>query len=86
MPEDWRKANVTPIYRKGRKDPGNYKLVSQLHLDPREGHGAAKPRHMKHFRIVGHMKAHEIIMNSQHGFTKWKVCLSSLINLISTMK
>ena len=29
VPEDWRLANVTPIYKKGRKeDPGNYRPVS----------------------------------------------------------
>ncbi|KFP28835.1 RNA-directed DNA polymerase from mobile element jockey, partial [Colius striatus] len=29
VPEDWRKANVTPAFKKGRKDnPGNYRPVS----------------------------------------------------------
>ena len=29
VPEDWRLANVTPIYKKGHKeDPGNYSSVS----------------------------------------------------------
>ena len=29
VPEDWRLANVTPIYKKGcREDPGNYSPVS----------------------------------------------------------
>ncbi|KFQ33117.1 hypothetical protein N332_14752, partial [Mesitornis unicolor] len=29
VPVDWRLANVTPIYKKGRKeDPGNYRPVS----------------------------------------------------------
>ena len=29
VPEDWRLANVTRIYKKGRKeDPGNYRPVS----------------------------------------------------------
>jgi hypothetical protein len=29
VPEDWRTANVTPIYKKGtRSDPGNYRPVS----------------------------------------------------------
>jgi len=29
MPEDWRKANVTPVFKKGKKeDPGNYRPVS----------------------------------------------------------
>ncbi|KFP28054.1 hypothetical protein N325_01422, partial [Colius striatus] len=29
VPEDWRKVNVTPVFKKGRKDdPGDYRLVS----------------------------------------------------------
>ncbi|KFP29221.1 RNA-directed DNA polymerase from mobile element jockey, partial [Colius striatus] len=29
VPEDWRKASVTPVFKKGRKDdPGNYRPVS----------------------------------------------------------
>ncbi|KFV77161.1 hypothetical protein N308_00735, partial [Struthio camelus australis] len=28
-PEDWKKANVTPVFQKGKKEePGNYRLVS----------------------------------------------------------
>ena len=28
-PEDWKRANVVPIFKKGRKeDPGNYRPVS----------------------------------------------------------
>ncbi|PKU40435.1 rna-directed dna polymerase from mobile element jockey-like [Limosa lapponica baueri] len=29
VPEDWRKANITPVYKKGKKeDPGNYRTIS----------------------------------------------------------
>ncbi|PKU43880.1 rna-directed dna polymerase from mobile element jockey-like [Limosa lapponica baueri] len=29
VPEDWRKANITPVFKKGKmEDPGNYRLVS----------------------------------------------------------
>lgn len=31
VPEDWRLASVTPIYKKGhKKDPGNYRLATCL--------------------------------------------------------
>jgi len=29
VPKDWRKAKVTPVFKKGKKeDPGNYRLAS----------------------------------------------------------
>ena len=31
VPSDWKKGNITSIFRRGRKDdPGNYKLVSLI--------------------------------------------------------
>ena len=73
MPEDWKKANVTPVFKKGKKeDPGNYRSVSltsipgkvmeQLILD-------TISRHMKDKKVMG---------SSQHGFTKGKSCLTDL--------
>ena len=33
MLEDWRKANGTPIFKKGKKeDPGNYKPVNLISI------------------------------------------------------
>jgi len=40
VPEDWKKANVTPVFSKGKKeDPENYRPVSQPHLHPWKGTG-----------------------------------------------
>ncbi|PKU48428.1 rna-directed dna polymerase from mobile element hypothetical protein [Limosa lapponica baueri] len=58
MPEDWRKANVTPVFKKGEKeDPANYRLVSlisipgkvvqQLILDVMSKHGGKEKRSCK---------------------------------------
>ena len=31
MPEGWRKANVTPVFKEGKKEyPGNYRPVSLI--------------------------------------------------------
>ena len=40
VPEDWRLADVTPIYKKGHKeDPGNYRPVGLASV-PGKGHGS----------------------------------------------
>jgi len=37
VPEDWRKANDTPIFKKGKKeDPGKYRLVSLTFIPGRQ--------------------------------------------------
>ncbi|PKU42688.1 rna-directed dna polymerase from mobile element hypothetical protein [Limosa lapponica baueri] len=41
VPEDWRKANVMPVFKKGKKeDLGNY---SQPHFHPWKGDGTTHP-------------------------------------------
>ena len=79
-PEDWRKANVTAVFRKGKKyNPGNYrpvsltsipwKVVEQLILEA----------------ISRHIKDKKTIRSSQHGFAKGKPCLTNLINFYNEM-
>jgi len=73
-PEDWRKANVTPVFRWGKEeDPGNYrpvsltsihrKMMEQLLLDV----------------TIKQVEEKKIIRSSQCGFTKRKSCLTNLI-------
>ncbi|PKU35565.1 rna-directed dna polymerase from mobile element jockey-like [Limosa lapponica baueri] len=72
VPEDWRKANVIPVFKKGKKeDLGNYRLVS-----------LTSGKMMKRLLlgiISKHMEEKKAIKSSQHGFTKGKSCLSNLI-------
>jgi len=74
-PENWKKANASPNFKKGRtEDPGTYSTVSltsvpgkvteQLFLDT----------------ISRHMENKKVIRSSQHGFTKGKSCLTNLKN------
>lgn len=74
--EDWRKANVTTVFKKCKKhDARNYRLVSltlvpwkvvkQLILETKEGK--------------------KMIRSNQHGFAKGKSCLTNVINFYSEM-
>jgi len=63
IPEAWKKANVTPIYKKGLKeDPGNYRLSSPIP-------GKVMEQILLE-AITSQMK--HVIGKSQHGFTKGK--------------
>ncbi|GAB0207230.1 mitochondrial enolase superfamily member 1 [Grus japonensis] len=72
--KDWRKANVTPIFKKGRKEgPGNYRPVSLTSI----------PGKVMEQLILGviskHVEEKTVIRSGQHGFTKGKSCLTNQI-------
>jgi len=74
VPEDWRKATVTAIFKKGKKeDPGNYRLASLTSIP-----GKVMEQLILEVMIkqVEEKKVHR---SSQHAFTKGKSCLTSLI-------
>jgi len=72
VPDDWRLASVTPIYKKGRKeDPGNYRPLSLT---------SVLWKIMQRFILSAlneHVKDNQGIRPSQHGFTR--SCLTNLI-------
>jgi len=74
MTEDCRKANVTAIFKKGKKeDPGNYKPVSLTSIP-----GKMVEQLILEV-IVKQVEEKKVIRSSQHGFTKGKSCLTNLI-------
>ncbi|NWT77802.1 LIN1 transcriptase, partial [Lanius ludovicianus] len=75
VPDDQKLANVTPVYKKGRKeDPGNYRPVSLTSVPGKV---------MEQFilsAIMQHLQDGQGIRTSQQGFTKGRSCLTNLIS------
>ncbi|GAB0203172.1 mitochondrial enolase superfamily member 1 [Grus japonensis] len=74
VPEDWGKANVTPVFQKGKKeDPGNYRPVSLTSI----------PGKVREWLILGvinkHVEEKKVIGSGQHEYTTGKSCLTNLI-------
>ncbi|KAK4811280.1 hypothetical protein QYF61_023332 [Mycteria americana] len=75
VPADWRLANVTPIYKKGRKeDPGNYRAVSLTSV------AGKLMEQVILSAITRHVQDTQVIRPSQHGFRKGRSCLTNLIS------
>ncbi|CAM4485735.1 unnamed protein product [Caretta caretta] len=74
IPEDWKMANIVPIYTKGNKDnPGNYRPVSLTSVPGKIMEQIIKKS------ICKHLEDNEVINKSGHGFVKNKSCQTNLI-------
>ena len=73
VPEDWRLADVTPIYKKGHKeDLGNYRPVSLTSVPGKIMEQIILSE------ITWYLHGIQGIRPSQHGFTKGRSCLSNI--------
>ena len=76
-PDDWRTANVTPIFKKGeRTEPNNYRPVSLTSQVCKVLETVVREK------IVRHMKENRLFSNSQHGFREGRSCLTNLLETL----
>ena len=78
MPEDWKKALVTPIFKKGDKDStANYRPISLTCICSK------LLQHIITKSIKSHGEHHNLLYHLQHGFRRFKPCESQLIEFVS---
>ena len=76
VPEDWRHANVTAVYKKGaRHDVSNYRPVSLTSLC------CKLLEHVIVSNTVKHHKKHNILNDCQHGFRAKRSCEIEILTL-----
>ena len=75
VPEDRRRANVVPIFKKGkREEPGNYKPVSMKSIPGKIQEYIVKQS------LCKHLENNAVLTRRQHGFVKNKSCQTNWIS------
>ena len=74
IPNEWREANITPIFKKGSKlEASNYRPVSLTSVCCKVMEGIVRTR------ITSHLIKYKLISPSQHGFVQKKSCVTNLL-------
>ena len=77
VPNEWKKADILPISKKGKKEHlGNYRLVSFTSWPKKV---------MEYILISKHAQNKKTVRNSQCGFSKGKLYLTHLIAALNEM-
>jgi len=77
VPDDWKRANVCPIFKNGSRNLAeNYRPVSLTSQICKVFEALMRDA------IVGHLEANELLRDSQHGFRRGRSCLSNLLTFL----
>ena len=77
VPQDWRDANVTAVYKKGKKTvAANYRPISLTCVC------CKLFEHVITSNVMGHAETHNILYKLQHGFRKDLSCETQLVEFI----
>ena len=74
LPEDWRDANVAPVYKKGdRHTPENYRPVSLTCVLSK------RLEHIICHHMLNHLDKHQVLTSLNHGFRSGYSCETQLV-------
>ena len=77
VPEEWKKARVTPLYKKGDKYlPSNYRPISLTCVT------CKVMEHIVTSQMTRYLEETERLCKRQHGFRKYRSCESQLTELM----
>ena len=77
IPNDWRNANVTPLFKKGeRYKAANYRPVSLTSICSK------LMEHVIASQLMGHLNTNNILYDLQHGFRDKRSCETQLLALV----
>ena len=77
VPDDWKKANVTPAFKKGDKSkPSNYRPISLTCI------ACKVMEHIVTSHVMRHADKYNILYKNQHGFRSKLSCETQLIEFI----
>lgn len=77
IPEDWKHANVVPIFKGGNKTiASNYRPVSLTSIICKILEKLIK------CHILNHVEQNDILLPSQHGFIQGRSCLTNLLDFL----
>ena len=77
LPDDWLKARVVPIHKKGsRSQASNYRPVSLTCIC------CKTLEHILYSHIMTHLQNNSVLCNAQHGFRRKHSCETQLIEVV----
>jgi hypothetical protein len=77
LPEDWKTASVTALFKKGSKqDPGNYRPVSLTCILCKVLESVVRDA------LVAHFTDNKLYTDCQHGFRKKRSCVTQLLQVM----
>ena len=80
LPEDWKIANVIPVFKKGnRSHPSNYRPISLTSIC------CKIMEHIVYSNVLHHLQKYNILCEEQHGFRSGRSCETQLLNTINDL-